>query len=106
MTPLTRPAPCIAERLAVQAFADVEDVFVRERLEEEQIARVVIGGDRLRVGVDHHRLEAQLLHRERGLHAAVVELDPLPDAVRAAADDDDLGLVGEADFVFDDGLAV
>ena len=35
------------------------------------------------------------------MDAAVVELDPLPDPVRAAADDDDLGLVGEADFVFE-----
>ena len=74
---------------------------MRQRLEEEQIAGVVIGADRLRVGVDHHRFDAQLPHRERRLHAAVVELDPLADAVRPAADDDDFGSVGEADFVFD-----
>ena len=41
------------------------------------------------IRVDHDRLEALLAQRERRLHAAVVELDALPDAVRAAAEDDD-----------------
>ena len=73
---------------------------MRQRLEEEQIAGVVIGADGFGIGVDHHRFDAEFLHRERGLHAAVVELDALADAVGAAADDDDFGAVGEADFVF------
>src|SRR5438046_2119828 len=77
-------------------------VFMRERFEEKQIARVIIRRNRLRIGVDHHRLDPQLLHRKRGLHAAIVELDPLPDAVGAPADDDHLGFVGQADFVIDD----
>jgi hypothetical protein len=93
MTPFTSPprrGGRAAKWAAVEALADVEDVFVREGLEEEQVAGVVVGADGLGVRVDHHRLDAQLAHRERGLHAAVVELDPLPDAVGAAADDDDL----------------
>ncbi len=51
---------------------------------------VVVGRDGLGVGVDHHRLEAQLLGGEGRVHAAVVELDALADAVGPAAEDDDL----------------
>ena len=64
---------------------------MRQRLEEEQVAGVVIGADGFRVGIDHHRFEIQFFHRERGLDAAVVEFDSLADAIGAAADDDDLG---------------
>src|SRR5690606_7272618 len=56
----------------------------------ETVGRVVIRRDRLRIAVDHDRLEADLLERERGVHAAIVELDALPDAVRPAAENDDL----------------
>src|SRR5439155_20119614 len=38
------------------------------------------------------RLEAVLAQRQGGVDAAVVELDALPDPVRAAAEDDDLPL--------------
>ena len=90
----------IAKRPAVEALADVQNILVRQRLEEQQIAGVVIGADGFGIGIDHHRFEAQFLHRKGGLHAAVIELDSLPDAIGAAADDDDFGFVGEADFVF------
>jgi hypothetical protein len=36
------------------------------------------------------------------MHTGVIELDPLPDPVRPAADDDHLGAVGEADFIFNE----
>ena len=49
---------------------------------------------RLRVAVDHDGLEAGLLQRIGGVDAAIVELDALADAVRAAAEDDDLLAVG------------
>ena len=38
--------------------ADVQHVLGGQRLEEEMIAGVVIGGDGLRVGVDHDGFEA------------------------------------------------
>ena len=60
---------------------------IGERLEEQPVARVVVGRHRLRVAVDHHRLEAGVPQRERGVHTAVVELDALADPVRAAAED-------------------
>ncbi len=69
---------------------DVHHVLVRQRLEEEQVRGVVVGRDRLGVRVDHDRLAPDLLDREGGVHAAVVELDALADAVRAAAQDHDL----------------
>ena len=78
---------------------DVGDVLEGERLEVEAVGDVVVGADRLRVAVDHDRLVALLARGERGVHAAVVELDALADAVGAGAQDDDalllagLGLV-------------
>ena len=78
---------------------DVGDVLEGERLEVQAVGDVVVGADGLRVAVDHDRLVAQLAGGERGVHAAVVELDALADAVGAGAEDDDalplarLGLV-------------
>ena len=61
---------------------DVQHVLLGQRLEVETVARVVVGRDRLRVAVDHHRLVAGVAEGEAGVHAAVVELDALADAVR------------------------
>ena len=69
---------------------DVQHVLERQRLEVQLVRRVVVGRDRLRVAVDHDRLVARLAQGERGVHAAVVELDPLADAVGTAAEDHDL----------------
>ena len=65
-------------------------IFEGQRFEIEPVAGVIVGADRLRVAVDHDRLEAHLLQRETGVAAAVVKLDPLADAVGAAAQDDHL----------------
>src|SRR5207248_108658 len=54
--------------------------------------------DGLRVAVDHDRLVAVLAQRERRVHAAVVELDALPDAVRSATEHDDLPAAGGLRF--------
>ncbi len=72
---------------------DFEHVFERQRLEVQAVGRVVVRRNRLRVAVDHDGLEPVLAQRERGVHAAVVELDALADAVRTAAEDHDLPLV-------------
>ncbi len=84
-----------ARRLRVQ---DLQDVLERQRLEVQPVGRVVVGRHGLRVAVDHHGLEARVRQRERGVHAGVVELDALTDAVRAGADDDDLGAVRRRDL--------
>ena len=72
---------------------DVGDVLEGERLEVEAVGDVVVGAHRLRVAVDHDRLEALLAGRERRVHAAVVELDALADAVGPGAEDHDALLV-------------
>ena len=80
-------------------LVDVEDVLEGEGFEEEFVAGVVIGGDGLGVGVDHQGLEAVFLEGEGGVHAAVVELDALTDAVGAATQDHDLLLGRGRDLV-------
>ena len=82
---------------------DLHDVLKGEGLEIEAVGGVVIGGDRLRVAVDHDGLVAGIAEREAGVAAAIVELDALADAVGTAAEDDDLAGVGGPGFAF--GLA-
>ena len=79
-------------------IVDGEDVLQGQGLEVELVGGVVVGGDRLRVAVDDDGLEAQLLQGLCRVDAAVVELNTLADAVRAAAEDHDLRLV-RADLV-------
>ena len=69
---------------------DVHHVLKSQRLEIQSVGDVVIRGDCFRVGIDHDRLIAQLLQRKRGVHAAIIELNPLPDPVRTAAEDHNL----------------
>ena len=69
---------------------DLEHVLRRQRLEIEPVGGVVVGRHRLGIAVDHDGLVAGLAQREAGVAAAIVELDALADAVRAAAEDDDL----------------
>ena len=66
----------------------VEHVLVGQGLEVEAVAGVVVGRHRLRVAVDHDRLEAGVAEGEAGVDAAVVELDALPDPVGTGAEDD------------------
>ena len=77
-----------AQRLL--GLVDLQHVLERDGLEVELVRGVVVGRDGLRVAVHHDRLVAGLAQRHRGVDAAVVELDALADAVRAAAEDEDL----------------
>jgi len=66
-------------------------------LEVEAIAGVVVGRDRLGIAVDHDSFVAVLAQRVGGVAATIVELNSLPYAVRAGAEDDDfLFAVGAA----------
>src|SRR5204863_7846098 len=69
-------------------------VLGRERLEMEAVGGVVVGRHGFRVAVDHDGLVAGLAQGIDRMYAAIVELDSLADAVRTAAQDDDLALVG------------
>ncbi len=66
---------------------DLQHALRVERLEVESGRGIEVGGNGLRVGVDHHRRAAVLAQRLSGLNGAVVELDALPDAHRPGADD-------------------
>ena len=79
---------------------DFEDVFQGQGFEIEAVGGVVVGADSLRVAVDHDGFIARGGQRIAGVDAAIVELDPLADAVRAAAKDDDLPGLGGAGFAF------
>ena len=93
ITPASVPLDC--------SFAhDLQHVFGRQRLEIEPVGGVVIGRDGFGIAVDHDGLEAARRQREGGVAAAIVELDALADAVRPAAQDDDLLLVGRLAFAF------
>ena len=86
MTPCSVP-------LRALGVDDLQHVLGGERLEIEPVGGVVVGRHRLRIAVDHDGLVADLVQREGGVAAAVVELDALADAVRPAAEDHDLLLV-------------
>ena len=71
-------------------LVDAEHVLDGQRLEVELVGGVIVGRNRFRVAVDHDRFVALVAQREGGVHAAVVELDALADAVRTAAQHHDL----------------
>ena len=93
---LERRLPAVLHDHALGLFDldDLEHVLERQRLEVQAIGGVVVGRHGFRVAVDHDGFVAVLAQRERGVHAAVVELDALPDPVRAAAEHDDLVAIG------------
>ena len=78
---------------------DVGDVLDGDGLEVEAVGRVVVGRHGLGVAVDHDRLVARVVQGARRVHAAVVELDALADAVRPRAQDDDPVPVRRGDLV-------
>ncbi len=73
---------------------DFEDVLQGHRFEIQAIGRVVVGGHRLRIAVDHDGLIAVFAHRQRRMHAAVVEFDALTNPVGTSAQHHDLLLRG------------
>ena len=88
------PPNCTMTPSRLLLLVNAQHVFHGERFEVELVGDVVVGGDGLRVAVDHDRLEARVAQREGRVHAAVVELDPLPDAVGTAAEHHHLARVG------------
>ena len=91
-----RRLPSVLHDYAVRLF-DVHDfkhIFERQRLEIQPVGRIVVGRYRLRVAIDHDGLETVFAQRECCMHAAIVEFDALPDAIRPAAQHDHLLAVG------------
>ena len=92
------PAELHDDAVGLLGVVDVEDVLQGQRLEVQAVAGVVVGRDGLRVAVDHDRLDAHLLQRERRVAAAVVEFDSLADAVGAAAENHHLLAIHRVGF--------
>ena len=92
------PPNCTITPSGCSTSTIAEHVLERQRLEVQPVGGVVVGRDRLRVAVDHHRVAAGLAHGHRRVHAAVVELDALADPVRAGAEDHHARLVAAADL--------
>ena len=81
-------------------FVDREHIFQRQRLEIEAIAGVVIRRDSLRVAVHHDGFIPVIVQSEGRMATAIVELDPLADAIWPAAKNDDLLLLRRCGLVF------
>ena len=79
---------------------DLEHVFQRQRLEIQAIRGVIVGGHGFGVAVDHDGLVTVFAHGQCRVHAAVVKLNALADAVGTAAQHHDLFLVGRCGFAF------
>ena len=80
------PAKLDNHRYRFLHFDDCEDVLRCQWFEIQPITRVVVGRNRLRVAVDHHRLVTGFRDRKRCVDTAVVELDTLADTVRTRAE--------------------
>ena len=72
---------------------NLQHIFDGERLEVEPISGVVVGGDRLRVAVDHDGFVSGFAQRLHSMDAGVIELDPLSDPVRTGSKNE-YGLLG------------
>ena len=73
---------------------NLQHIFQRERLEVQAVAGVVVGRHGFGIAVDHDGFVTILAHGERRVHAAVVKLDALADAVGTATEHHDLLVVG------------
>ena len=60
-------------------------VFCGQRLKIKPVGRIVIGRNRFRITVNHDGLIARLFQRIGGMHTAIIELNPLTDAVGTPA---------------------
>ena len=72
---------------------DIHDVLVGERLKVQAVRGVVVGRDGLGVAVDHDGLKAAGGQRVARMHAAVIKLDTLANAVGTGTQDHCLRLV-------------
>ena len=79
---------------------DLKHILQGQGFEIQAVGGIVIRRDRLRVAVDHDGLEAVRAAGHGGMHAAVIELDTLPDAVGTTAQHHDLVIAAGRRFAF------
>ncbi len=78
---------------------NIEDVLERKRLKIKFVAGIVIGRDRFRIRIHHDGFEPEFTQGERGVDAAVIEFNPLADAIGPAAQNHDFALPAFASLV-------
>ena len=88
------------DSLRLFAFDDRQNILERERFEIEAVGSVVVGRDRFRIAIHHDGFETIFAESEGRVAAAVIELNSLPDAIRAAAENHDFGARLSVGFVF------
>ena len=81
-------------------LADMKHVFQRQGFKEKLVGGIVVRGDGFRVGVYDDGFITHFPQSHGGVHAAVVEFNPLANAVRAAAQDEDFFSACFAGFIF------
>ena len=87
------PAELHDDAFGLFLLDDVHHILKGQRLEIETVGRIVVGGDGFGVRIDHDGHDPGVAQGKGGMAAAVVKLDALPDAVGAAAKDDNLAPV-------------
>ena len=80
------PPNCTITPSGFSTLDDVQHVLEGQRLEVQPVGGVVVGAHGLRVAVHHDGLEAHFRSANDRVHAAVVELDALADAVGPTAE--------------------
>ena len=76
-----------------------QDVLEGQGFEIKPVGSVVIRGDGLGVGIDHHRLKPGFAQGEGRVNATVIEFDALPDPVGPAPQNHDLPGIRLLDFI-------
>src|SRR3972149_10554773 len=87
------------DALGILLIDHIEDIFQSQRLEIEFVGSVVVSRDRFGIVVEHNRLEALFTQGQRGMHTTVIELNPLPNPVWTAAEDQDATARGASRFI-------
>ena len=75
-------------------------IFQRQWLEIEPVGNIVVGGDGFGIAIDHDGLIAIFAQRQRRVHTAIVEFNPLPDPVRATSQHHDFFALSRLRFAF------
>ena len=82
-------------------FEDIHHALECKLIEIETLTHVVVGGDGLRVIIDHHRTIPLLCHCHQGIHATPVELHGGADTVGTRAEHHHRTMIAEVmDIVF------
>ena len=93
------PAELHDDRIALFPLVNIEHIFEGQRLEVKLVTCVIVGRNRLRVGVDHDCFPPHVAKSKSGVDAAVVEFDPLPDPIGPAPEDHDPLFVSRPRFI-------